>query len=336
MLYQSHFRGEYVLMNKRGRRRMLLVLLLPWQAFGNIRNRSIGPLVAVIRTVGSAGSRRKRQTIRRRSKIAEEFERAAKTKRTLKQVQNVLDRLHEEVSGQRVVRTTFREYLGDWLMAKKAETASSTMDFYQTSLRKFVQFLGQRADEPIGEITKQDVVAFRHSLVVQVSAKTVNHDLKALKMLFKSARRDSAITDDPTEFVEAVRKERGIKIKRPFSLPELRSVLDLANDEWRSMILFGLYTGQRFGDIATLRWNNLDLARVELRLSTRKTGNSILVSHTAIYGIGSLLALARHINKNDKSVEQHAANVWRRAIASFGVTVLGWRQRITAPGTRLF
>ena len=69
MLYQSHFRGEYVLMNKRGRRRMLLVLLLPWQAFGNIRNRIIGPLVSVSRTVGSAGSRRKRQTIRRRSRL---------------------------------------------------------------------------------------------------------------------------------------------------------------------------------------------------------------------------------------------------------------------------
>ena len=69
MLYQSHFRGEYVLMNERGRRRMLLVLLLPWQAFGNIRNRIIGPLVSVSRTVGSAGSRRKRQTIRRRSRL---------------------------------------------------------------------------------------------------------------------------------------------------------------------------------------------------------------------------------------------------------------------------
>jgi len=115
-----------------------------------------------------------------------------------------------------------------------------------------VQFLGHRADEPIDEITKQDVVSFRHSLVGEVSAKTVNHDLKALKMLFKSARRDSAITDDPTEFVETVRKERGIKIKRPFALPEFRSVSDLANDEWRSIILFGLYTGQRLGDIATL------------------------------------------------------------------------------------
>jgi integrase len=43
------------------------------------------------------------------------------------------------------------------------------------------------------------------------------------------------------------------------------------------MILFGLYTGQRLGDIATLRWNNLDVGRGELLLSTRKTGkgNSI-------------------------------------------------------------
>jgi hypothetical protein len=68
------------------------------------------------------------------------IERAAKTKRTLKQVQNVLDRLHEEISGQRVVRTTFKEYLSDWLMAKKAETASSTMDFYQTSFRSLCSF----------------------------------------------------------------------------------------------------------------------------------------------------------------------------------------------------
>jgi integrase len=72
-------------------------------------------------------------------------------------------------------------------------------------------------------------------------------------MLFKSARRDSAITEDPTEFVGTVRKERRIKTKRPFTLPELHSVLELANDEWRSMILFGLYTGQRLGDIAERR-----------------------------------------------------------------------------------
>jgi hypothetical protein len=39
---------------------------------------------------------------------------------------------------------------------------------------------GERADEPIGDITKGDVV----NSLVKVSAKTANRDLKALKMLF--------------------------------------------------------------------------------------------------------------------------------------------------------
>ena len=210
-------------------------------------------------------------------KLADEYEKASRTKRTLKQAQAVLDRLHEELSGEKVVRIGFRQYLNDWLKAKDAETARTTMTFYRGSLNKFVHFLGNRSDEPIREITKQDVVAFRNSLIKKVSAKTANHDLKALKMMFKSARRDSVVTEDPTEFVEPVRRERVSKIKRPFTLGELRNILDLATDEWRSMILFGIYSGQRLGDIATLRWNNIDLQRDELRLSTRKTGRTMIL-----------------------------------------------------------
>jgi len=43
------------------------------------------------------------------------------------------------------------------------------------------------------------------------------------------------------------------------------------------MILFGLYSGQRLGDIATLRWNNIDLAHGKLRFSTRKTGKTMIL-----------------------------------------------------------
>src|SRR5260370_1158105 len=43
------------------------------------------------------------------------------------------------------------------------------------------------------------------------------------------------------------------------------------------MILFGLYSGQRLGDIATLRWKNIDLAHRELRFSTRKTGRTMIL-----------------------------------------------------------
>ena len=41
------------------------------------------------------------------------------------------------------------------------------------------------------------------------------------------------------------------------------------------MILFGLYTGQRLGDLAALTWANVDLQRGEIRLVTRKTGKTL-------------------------------------------------------------
>ena len=55
---------------------------------------------------------------------------------------------------------------------------------------------------------------------------------------------------------------------------------------WRmgltSLILFGLYTGQRLGDPASLTWFNVDLERGEIRFSTAKTGRQMIlpiVSH---------------------------------------------------------
>ena len=56
MIHQSHFRGEYVSMNKRGRRRMLLVLLLGDNRLETRGDRGIGPPVSETRTVGSVGS----------------------------------------------------------------------------------------------------------------------------------------------------------------------------------------------------------------------------------------------------------------------------------------
>jgi integrase len=207
-------------------------------------------------------------------RVADEFEKAVLKKRTLRQVHKVLDRLHEEISGEPVVRISLQSAVDRWLKTKEPETAPATMAFYRKSLGKFVAFLGDRVADPIGDITRRDILEFRSDLSEKVSPKTANHDLKAIRMFFRAARRDGLIGEDPAEFVEAVRQTRTAN-KRPFSLNELRSVLEVADDEWQSLILFGLYTGQRLADIATLTWSNIDLVKRELRLVTRKTGRVV-------------------------------------------------------------
>src|SRR6516162_9999187 len=74
-----------------------------------------------------------KETDRKRAqRIAAEFEAAVRTKRTLRQAQVALDRLHEEICGQRVDRKTLRAYCEEWLSTKEPETSAQTAAFYRT------------------------------------------------------------------------------------------------------------------------------------------------------------------------------------------------------------
>ncbi len=122
-------------------------------------------------------------------------------------------------------------------------------------------------------LTKEHLVSFRNALLKRLSAKAANHHLKVMKMLFRAAKRNGFIGDNPAEFVETIcEKQADKKRRRPFALEQFRAVLSVADTEWRSMILFGLYTGQRIGDIARLTWANVDLDKGQIRLVTQKTG----------------------------------------------------------------
>ena len=47
------------------------------------------------------------------------------------------------------------------------------------------------------------ITEFRNQVAQKASPTTTNHDLKAIKLLFRSAKRDGYIIEDPSEFVES-------------------------------------------------------------------------------------------------------------------------------------
>jgi integrase len=209
-------------------------------------------------------------------KIADEFEAAARRRRTALQVRRVLSQLHQEITGDAVSQMSVRAFIDDWLERKTPEVASSTLDFYRNAAEKFLGFLGATAEADLTEITRDHITRFRNAEAKRFAPKTVNHQVKFLRMIFRAARRDALVADDPAEFVDTVRKgnETG---RRPFTIGEIKAVLGVADPDWRSMVMFGLYTGQRLGDIATLTWQNIDLEHGEIRLITRKTRKTLIL-----------------------------------------------------------
>jgi len=211
-------------------------------------------------------------------KIAEAYEQVARAKKTRAHTQRVIERLHEEVGGEPLSAETVRAYATRWLQQKEPEVSPRTFDFYNYAIPKFLGWLGPKADSALSEITKTDLIAYRTFLCQTLSAQTTNHDLSAIRMLFLSARREEVLFTNPAEFVDGVRARNGTQIqRRAFTIPELQAILTSADPEWKSMIYFGVYTGQRLGDIASLTWNNIDLQKCELRLVTRKTNRTLIL-----------------------------------------------------------
>jgi integrase len=208
-------------------------------------------------------------------RLADQFEQVGRRKRTARQVRRVIADLYRDITREDLPFVSVRSFVRDWLARKRPETSSATHVFYTSATRKFLTFLGADADRELSDITADHVLRFRNFQATTLSSKTVNNGLKCIRMVFKSARRDGLIGDDPTEFVDTVRKT-GAADRRPFTIPELKAVLAVADEEWRSLILFGFYTGQRLSDLASLTWQNIDLRQNQLRLVTRKTGRRII------------------------------------------------------------
>jgi integrase len=208
--------------------------------------------------------------------IATEFEEAAQKKRTLLQARRVLTALHREISGSDLAHTSFTTFVNSWIERKKPEVVPTTLSFYRNVADKFIAFLGETADQDLAEITRDHITRFRNEEAKRFAPQTVNHEVKFVRMVFRAAREDGLVSDNPAEFVKTVR-QRNARERAPFTVDQLRAILAVADPEWRSMIMFGLYTGQRLSDIACLTWANVDLERNELRMVARKTGKRLLI-----------------------------------------------------------
>ncbi len=226
------------------------------------------------------GKRRQRstkETDRRRAlKIAETWESAARRARSAQQMQKVVAELYRDIVGESLPASSVKAYFNSWLEQKKGETSDTTAIYYAAKARRFLEWLGDRGDIELARLVPNDILAFRTSESQRVSAATVNHEIKFLRMVFQQAKRDGLLAENPAETVKTLKRAHTTG-RRAFTVPELRALLSVADLEWRSLILFGLYTGQRLGDLSRFTWQNIDLDRSEIRFVTSKTGRQQII-----------------------------------------------------------
>lgn len=238
-------------------------------------------------------------------RIADELDQVGRGVRTSDQIKSFLegiadlkakraarkacDAILRRTTGRSLESKTARGFVESWLERTKGEVSPATWVKYDKTGKLLLASLGGKADQDIAEIRKEDLARFRDEQGKRVARTTANVYLKVVRIIFAAAEADGLLLRNEARHVKKLKVANEASNRRAFTLPELNKILAHCDDEWRSMILFGFYTGARLGDVARLTWQNLDLTKEELSYVSTKTGRQTITPLSAV--------LLKHIHK---------------------------------------
>jgi integrase len=193
------------------------------------------------------------------------------------QVRKLLDDILESV-GQRPLRAeTVRSFFLSWLAGKQLSIKAGVYQHYKKAVTKFLENLGDRAEKSLASVTAGDIATFRDARLKLdgISTGTLVLDLKAVRSVFSSARRQGLILHNPAEAID-------LPVNKPherdvFTSEEIRALLHVASEEWQTLILLGYYLGGRLTDMVGLEWDSVDLTSGIILYTQGKTGRRVEV-----------------------------------------------------------
>ena len=225
---------------------------------------------------GKQRQRSTKETDRKKAqKLAEEYETAYRKFLSEAQARKVLGDIYQEIHGYALPSSAIGDFLAGWLKKKKVETSVASYMRYRSVIERFREHLGELDQKDISFLSSHDVLRYRDFIVENLTPATANQHLKIIRMALKDAWKQNLIPENPAAKIDTIKQNSELNERHPFTIGQLKSILDAANQEWKGMILLALYTGQRLGDIVRLRWNNVDLQTETISLVTRKTGRPI-------------------------------------------------------------
>ena len=155
----------------------------------------------------------------------------------------------------------FKDFAETWYGEKEVEWRRS----YKTTLRATLDraLIPRFGEKEVGQISKADVLAYRAELgkatakgkQTKLSAARINKMLNPLRQILNEAA-------DRFDFRTPFDSVKQLKTKRtdvdPFTLAEVKQVLDTVRPDFKQYFTVRFFTGMRTGEIDGLQWKYVD------------------------------------------------------------------------------
>jgi integrase len=174
-----------------------------------------------------------------------------------------IDRLNDEKNPPLVIAQAWSTFQRS---TERHDCAKSTLDAYECCWSRFETWVQREHPEAklLRDITPAISQAYLESLNHGTMApRTYNAHLHFLRYFFRVLATEARLQENVWK--KAKPKTGIIQTRRELTVDELKLVCSKAQGEMKLLFAIGLYTGLRLGDVATLKWSETDLKRLQIR-----------------------------------------------------------------------
>lgn len=146
----------------------------------------------------------------------------------------------------------FGEVAQQWVKIMSPKVKSSTLKDYRGAMNYYI--LPRFGNVPIKDIDFLDIEEFRSEM--KCSNKRKNNVLVPMRSLIKFALKAGLIDKNPMDLIENLTVSKPEIY--PMSIDEVHRFLDVVKPQYKNFFTVAFYTGMRFGEMAGLKWKNVD------------------------------------------------------------------------------
>ena len=234
-----------------------------------------------------------------------------------------LGRLNEKMFGALSGRQLPNMPLGDavraWLDECKRTTAKSTHDRYEDALKPFLASLHEAI--PVRGIAPVHITEFLNAHATNRAPATVNFARRCLSIFFRRCVANGWCMENPVAGTKPVRIRKQDRIRRAYTMDELRLVFRQAPTLfWRYMVHGAYYSGLRLGDLICVRKGDFSWGeKPELRVIARKNDASVKAPLAAAFAL-----IAREAWENTPKLGNPEGYLWPKEAERYQRSGSGW------------
>jgi integrase len=191
---------------------------------------------------------------------------------------------------ERIRSKSFTDFCIDFLDFSDANHARKTTEIYRHTFLRFSKLV---PDLSLDEITPHHIDRYKAQRLKQVRPISVNVELRALRSAFNAANRWKLMRHNPCN--ETTLADVSETPPLFFSVTDFSRLIENIREVWlKEMVIFGVLTGMRRGEIINLRWSNVDLKNRVLHIQGNPTfktkqgkRRTIPLNETAVFLLSS-------------------------------------------------